>query len=103
MNSTQEKIEKLRALLHQYNHEYYILDTPTITDFEFDQLMSQLQKLEDQYPEYYDSNSPTLRVGGAITKKFETVVHNHRMYSLDNSYSKQDLLDWEKRIQKNKR
>jgi DNA ligase (NAD+) len=101
MNSIQHKIEDLRSQLHRYNHEYYTLDTPTISDYEFDQLLAELQSLEKQYPEFYDENSPTLRVGGALTKKFQTVVHDHRMYSLDNSYSKEDLLDWETRIQKN--
>ena len=101
MNSIQNKIEDLRSQLHRYNHEYYTLDAPTISDYEFDQLLTELQNLEKQYPEFYDENSPTLRVGGAITKKFQTVVHDHRMYSLDNSYSKEDLLDWETRIRKN--
>ena len=95
-----KKITQLRDQLHQYNHEYYILDTPSISDYEFDQLLKELQLLEDQYPQYADSNSPTQRVGGGVTKNFETVVHENRMYSLDNSYSKDDLLDWEKRIKK---
>jgi len=95
-----KKITQLRDQLHQYNHEYYILDTPSISDYEFDQLLKELQLLEGQYPEYADSNSPTQRVGGGVTKNFETVVHENRMYSLDNSYSKDDLLDWEKRIKK---
>jgi DNA ligase (NAD+) len=76
------------------------LDKPTISDFEFDQKLKQLQELELQHPEFFDENSPTQRVGGTITKNFETVVHEHRMYSLDNSYSKEDLQDWENRIQK---
>ena len=71
------------------------LDNPTISDFEFDQKLKQLQELEAKYPEYFDENSPTQRVGGTITKNFETVVHENRMYSLDNSYSKEDLQDWE--------
>lgn len=101
MNSIQQQIEILRSQLHRYNHEYYILDSPSISDYEFDQLLTKLQRLEEQHPEYYDPNSPTLRVGGTVTKKFQTVVHDHRMYSLDNSYSKEDLLDWETRIRKN--
>ena len=94
------QIHTLREQLHQYNHEYYILDTPTISDFEFDTLLKELQELEDKHPEFADENSPTKRVGGGITKNFETIVHENRMYSLDNSYSKEDLLDWEKRIKK---
>jgi DNA ligase (NAD+) len=93
-------IQNLRLELNQHNHNYYVLDTPTISDYEFDLKLAQLQELENQYPEFFDETSPTQRVGGAITKNFETVIHEHRMYSLDNSYSKEDLLEWEKRIQK---
>ena len=96
----QDTIQTLRKELNQHNHNYYVLDKPTISDFEFDLKLKQLQDLENQHPEYYDENSPTQRVGGAITKNFQTVPHEHRMYSLDNSYSKDELLDWEKRIQK---
>ena len=93
-------IKSLREELNQHNHNYYVLDNPTISDFEFDQKLKQLQELENKHPELFDENSPTQRVGGAITKNFQTVVHQYRMYSLDNSYSKEDLIDWEIRIQK---
>ena len=93
-------ITNLRAELNQHNYNYYVADQPTISDFEFDQKLKQLQELELQHPEFFDENSPTQRVGGTITKNFETVVHEHRMYSLDNSYSKEDLQDWEIRMQK---
>ena len=96
----QNTIQKLREELNQHNYNYYVLDTPTISDFEFDQKLKQLQELENNNPEYFDENSPTQRVGGAITKNFETVKHEYRMYSLDNSYSKEELIDWEKRVQK---
>ena len=96
----QNTIQKLREELNQHNYNYYVLDKPTISDFEFDLKLKQLQDLEDQHPEYFDENSPTQRVGGTITKNFQTVAHEHRMYSLDNSYSKEELMDWEKRIQK---
>jgi DNA ligase (NAD+) len=96
----EQKIENLRKALREHNYNYYVLDNPTISDFEFDMKLKELQALEEKYPKYYDASSPTLRVGGTITKNFETVVHEHRMYSLDNSYSKEDLEDWEKRIQK---
>ncbi|CAM1349207.1 NAD-dependent DNA ligase LigA [Tenacibaculum crassostreae] len=96
----QQKIQQLREELHQHNHKYYVLDAPIISDFEFDIKLKELQQLEDENPEFFDPNSPTQRVGGEVTKNFETVVHKNRMYSLDNSYSKEDLLDWEKRIQK---
>jgi len=98
--SVLETITNLRVELNQHNYNYYVLDNPTISDFEFDQKLKQLQELELQHPEFFDENSPTQRVGGTITKNFETVVHEHRMYSLDNSYSKEDLQDWENRIQK---
>lgn len=98
--SVKEQIEALRQELRQHNHNYYVLDTPTISDYDFDIKLKELQALEAKHPEFYDANSPTLRVGGEITKNFNTVVHEHRMYSLDNSYSKEDLLDWEKRVEK---
>jgi DNA ligase (NAD+) len=95
-----QTIKSLREELNEHNHNYYVLDKPTISDYEFDIKLKQLQDLEAKHPEFYDENSPTLRVGGAITKNFETIKHEFRMYSLDNSYSKEDLLDWEKRAQK---
>ena len=93
-----EKIEALRRELREHNHKYYVLTSPTISDYEFDMKLKELQALEEQYPEFMDATSPTMRVGGTVTKNFETVVHEHRMYSLDNSYSKEELLDWEKRV-----
>jgi len=98
--TAKEQIAQLRNELRIHNHNYYVLDTPIITDYNFDIKLKQLQALEASHPEFYDANSPSLRVGGAITKNFETIVHEHRMYSLDNSYSKEDLLDWETRIKK---
>lgn len=96
----EEKINQLREELHRHNYNYYVLDKPEISDYEFDAKLKELQDLEDRYPEFEDPNSPTLRVGGAVTKNFDTVVHEFRMYSLANSYSKEDLEDWEKRIKK---
>ncbi|MFM9825286.1 NAD-dependent DNA ligase LigA [Flavobacterium sp.] len=93
-------IQNLREELNQHNHNYYVLDTPTISDFDFDIKLKQLQELEKFHPEFFDENSPSQRVGGAITKIFDTVKHDFRMYSLDNSYSKEELVEWEKRIQK---
>jgi len=93
-------IQDLRDELNQHNYNYYVLDKPTISDFDFDQKLKQLQELENQHPQFFDENSPTQRVGGTITKNFQTVVHDYRMYSLDNSYSKEDVIDWENRIQK---
>jgi DNA ligase (NAD+) len=100
MTTVENKIKALREELRQHNYNYYVLDEPSISDFEFDIKLKELQELELKYPEYADPNSPTQRVGGQITKNFDTVSHQNRMYSLDNSYSKEDILDWEKRIQK---
>lgn len=94
------QIEALRNLLRTHNHNYYVLDNPTISDYDFDTKLKELQALEAKYPEFYDANSPTLRVGGEVTKNFKTEVHEYRMYSLDNSYSLEDLKDWENRIKK---
>ncbi|EHQ41816.1 NAD-dependent DNA ligase LigA [Myroides odoratus] len=100
MTEVKSKIEALRKELNEHNYNYYVLDNATISDFEFDQKLKELEALEQKHPEFFDADSPTQRVGGAITKNFETIVHRNRMYSLDNSYSQEDLLDWEKRIQK---
>lgn len=96
----QDTIVQLRQELHRHNHNYYVLDAPSISDFEFDKLLEQLQKLENDHPQYFDANSPTQRVGGTITKNFETITHKNRMYSLSNSYSKEDLMEWENRTKK---
>ncbi|MGF1559451.1 MAG: NAD-dependent DNA ligase LigA [Flavobacteriaceae bacterium] len=97
---TKQKIEALRSALSEHNYNYYVLDNPTISDYDFDMQLKELQVLEEQHPEFFDPTSPSLRVGGMVTKNFETVAHEQRMYSLDNSYSKEDLEDWEKRIQR---
>lgn len=94
-----QKIQLLRDELNAHNYNYYVLDHPIISDYDFDVKLKELQELENQHPEFFDENF-TQRVGGAITKNFNTVVHNNRMYSLDNFYSKEDLLDWENRIKK---
>lgn len=98
--SVEQQIKSLREELRQHNHNYYVLDNATISDYDFDLKLKELEALETAHPEFFDANSPTQRVGGGITKNFDTVTHKNRMYSLDNSYSKEDLLDWEKRIQK---
>ena len=95
-----QRIEELREELHQHNYNYYVLDEPTISDFEFDAKLKELQELEAAHPEFYDPHSPTLRVGGEITKNFPTIQHQFRMYSLDNSYDFNDLQDWHTRISK---
>ena len=100
MKEVKEQILALRKALHDHNYRYYVLDDPIISDYQFDQDLRALANLEKQYPEYHDPNSPTLRVGGRVTKDFPTVVHEYPMYSLDNAYSEQELLNWEKRVQK---
>lgn len=99
-DSIKATIESLRQELHEYNYDYYILDSPKISDFEFDQKLKTLQSLELKYPEFDDPTSPTHRVGGSINKSFPTVSHEYRMYSLDNSYNEKDLEDWAKRASK---
>lgn len=94
------RILELRKELNEHNYKYYILDSPEISDRLFDELMKELQELELKHPELSDDNSPTKRVGGTITKSFDTVKHKYPMLSLSNSYSKEDLIDFENRIQK---
>ena len=100
MKQISEHILALRKALHDHNYRYYVLDDPIISDYDFDQKLRELADLEKQYPEFFDPNSPTLRVGGTINKNFPTITHEFPMYSLDNAYSEQELFDWEKRIQK---
>jgi len=95
-----QKILDIREELRQHNYNYYVLDNATISDFEFDKKLAELQDLEYKYPQFFDANSPTQRVGGSVIKSFDTVTHNYRMYSLANSYSLEDLKDWETRISK---
>src|SRR5690606_13647286 len=96
----QKAIETLRADLKKYNYEYYVLAQPTISDYEFDQKLKELQELEDTYPEFYDKHSPTQQIGGDITKKFETVQHTWPMLSLNNTYNEQELKDFDERVRK---
>lgn len=98
--SIQDTIQALRNELNQHNYNYYVLDNATISDYDFDIKLKELQDLENKHPEFFDENSPTQRVGGTVTKNFKTIAHQYRMYSLDNSYSKEDLVDWENRIQR---
>ena len=89
MKEVKEQILALRKALHDHNYRYYVLDDPIISDYQFDQNLRDLANLEKQYPEYHDPNSPTMRVGGRVTKDFPTVVHEHPMYSLYNALSKE--------------
>ncbi len=94
------RIEKLTEELNHHNYLYYQKSEPTISDFDFDNLLKELEGLEKQYPEFKLSHSPTTRVGGDITKDFETIVHTYPMLSLGNTYSKEELTDFDGRIKK---
>ena len=95
-----DRIVELRELIHSYNTQYYIHSISVVSDYEFDQLLKELEELEIKYPELYNANSPTKRVGGDITKSFETVSHKYPMLSLSNSYSKDDIADFDQRVKK---
>lgn len=98
--TSKTEIANLREELQDHNYHYYVLDDPQISDYDFDMKLKKLQELEDANPEFFDPNSPTKRVGGQVMKNFRTVQHAYRMYSLSNSYSKEELEDWETRIKK---
>jgi DNA ligase (NAD+) len=94
----QERIDALSAELNEHNHRYYVLAEPTISDFDFDMLMKELEKLEHEFPQLASPNSPTKRVGGDITKKFNTAAHRYPMLSLDNTYNEEELFDFDRRV-----
>lgn len=98
--AVKEQIDALVAELNQHTYNYYVLAMPTIADYEFDQKLEELAKLEKEYPEYADPNSPTQKVGGDITKNFVTVKHKWPMLSLGNTYNEQDLRDFDERVKK---
>lgn len=100
MSNTKDRIEFLRKELTDLNYKYYVLDQSDVSDYEFDQMMNELKQLEKENPELDSPGSPTHRVGGQITKIFPTVRHERRMYSLDNSYSFEDIKDWATRVAK---
>jgi len=100
MSDIQLKINELSEKLNEYNHQYYVLNTSIISDFDFDNLLKELEQLETDYPQFASENSPTKRVGGDITKNFPTVKHIYPMLSLANTYSKEELNDWSNRIKK---
>lgn len=92
-----ESIEDLRRKIRRYDYEYYVKAQPTISDFEYDQLIKKLEKLEQQYPEYITPDSPTQRVSGEPTKEFPSVIHRYPMLSLANTYSAQDFIEFDRR------
>jgi DNA ligase (NAD+) len=95
-----EEILKLSEAINHHNHLYYVESNPVISDYDFDMLLKRLQELEQQFPEFAFDYSPTKRVGGDITKKFETVVHRFPMLSLSNTYSEVEIQEWETRLKK---
>ena len=98
--TVKEKIDQLRAELHQHNYNYYVLNAPEISDKEFDDLMRELQDLEKEHPEYQDDNSPTMRVGSDLNKNFTQVAHKYPMLSLGNTYSENEVTDFYERVKK---
>lgn len=102
MNELQAKlrIDELVSILNQHNYNYYVLSQPTISDYEFDHLLKELEQLEAQFPDLADDNSPTQKVGGDITKNFVQVQHKYRMMSLGNTYSEEELNEFDQRVRK---
>lgn len=100
LEAAKRKISELSESLHHYNYMYYVKSESLVSDFEFDMLLKELEELESKFPELIDSNSPSKRVGGAVVRHFETVKHRFPMLSLSNSYSKEEIIEWEARIKK---
>ncbi len=94
------EIDQLVKLLNHHNSLYYVKNSPEISDYDFDQLLKKLEQLEKEFPEHASENSPTKRVGGDLTKKFQAVSHRYPMLSLSNTYSEEEIMDWENRIKK---
>ena len=93
-----ERIYELRELLNRYNYEYYVLENPTVSDYEFDSLLRELINLEEKYPECFDPNSPTQRVGGQVVDTFEKIKHKRLMLSLGNAFNDEELEDFDRKI-----
>ena len=100
MKEIKSRILELRRLIIEHNHNYYDLDTNLISDFEYDKLFHELVELEKKYPQFFDPESPSYRVGGGLSNKFDSDEHIYPMYSLDNTYSYEELDSWFKRIVK---
>ncbi len=96
--SIENEILQLKKEIEEHNHNYYVLDNPTISDYEYDILLHKLIKLEEEHPEFADENSPTKRVGGVALKEFEQVQHEIPMQSLGDVFSKDEIMDFDKRV-----
>lgn len=99
-DQVEQHIASIREQINKHNHLYYVLSAPSITDYEFDLLLKELEALEKQYPEFEDPLSPTKRVGGDITKGFKQIVHRYPMLSLSNTYSFEEIEDFDRRVRK---
>ena len=100
MNGVESRIIELRGLLDGHNYKYYVLSQPSISDFEFDNLLKELQQLEEENPEFYDVNSPTQRVGNDLSGSFSQIRHKYPMLSLGNTYSEGEVRDFYDRVSK---
>ena len=100
MNEIESRILELREIINEHNHNYYNLDKNLISNFDYDKLLNELINLESRYPEYFDENSPSNRVGGGLSDKFSSESHIYQMYSLDNTYSNEELESWYARTSK---
>ena len=100
LNEIKTKVERLRAEINRHNHLYHVLDSPEISDAEYDELMRQLKQLEEKYPQYLTPDSPTQRVGAAPLEAFGIVEHQQPLLSLGNAFSEDELIAWYKRILK---
>ena len=95
-----KRIDELRKLLHYHNYRYYVLDDPVISDAEYDAMMEELKKLEKEFPEFYDPNSPTVKVGGAALNKFEKVEHKIPMLSLEDGFSDEEIIEFDRKVKR---
>ena len=99
-SSAEKRINELSEQINYHNHRYYMLSNPEIEDYDFDMMLEELKSLEELYPDLLDANSPNNRVGGAITKSFTSVLHKSPMLYLSNSYNRQELSEFDARVQK---
>ena len=100
MEEAKKRIAHLTQVLNEHNYKYYVLVRPEISDFDFDMMLKELAELEQEFPDLANSNSPTKRVGGDLTDKFKKVKHRYPMMSLSNTYSIDEIKEWENRVKK---
>ncbi len=95
-----EKIDTLRKEVHQHNYNYYVKSDPKLSDYEYDLMINELHTLEQEFPQFDDENSPTKRVGSDLNQEFKSFPHQYPMLSLGNTYSKEELVDFDQRVRK---